>query len=236
MRAIWPTGVWGREEVPASLFAPVPGRDDGSTALGLGNWNTLQGFWRALMAMGSGCPGGDLHPSRAWWTGLGLGFSEALCLARGLFPLLGGPFLGLPLCVPALSAYPVLLGTRLTARLVRDRGVGAISAESKGFGPSASFLLLEAVLLPALRGADLLPLVLERISRLGFHPDFSRFRAGFRLFSLRRGLSWRSAGGVFPWRLSSRFLPFGRVSSRVAGFRQREGELEGMAYCPRMRG
>ena len=83
MRVIWPTGVWGREEVPASLFAPVPGREDGSTALGLGNWNTLQGFWRALMAMGSGCPGGDLHPSRTWRTGLGLGLSEERCLARG---------------------------------------------------------------------------------------------------------------------------------------------------------
>ena len=86
------------------------------------------------MAMGSGCPGGDLHPSRAWWTGLGLGFSEALCLARGLFPLLGGPFLGLPLCVPALSAYPVLLGTRLTARLVRDEGSPACDTEPEGLG------------------------------------------------------------------------------------------------------
>ena len=48
MRVIWLTGVWGREEVPASLFVPVP--DYGSMALGLGNWKTLQGFWRVLMA------------------------------------------------------------------------------------------------------------------------------------------------------------------------------------------
>ena len=57
------------------------------------------------MAMGSGCPGGDLHPSRAWWTGLGLGFSEALCLARGLFPLLGGPFDQRQLFLPPNDNY-----------------------------------------------------------------------------------------------------------------------------------
>ena len=50
MRVIWLTGVWGREEVPASLFAMVPRLDGGSMALGLVNWNTLQGFWRVLMA------------------------------------------------------------------------------------------------------------------------------------------------------------------------------------------
>ena len=92
------------------------------------------------MAMGSGCPGGDLHPSRAWWTGLGLGFSEALCLARGLFPLLGGPFLGLPLCVPELSAYPVLLGTCLAPGLVRDGGSPACDTEPEGLGLVPSVL------------------------------------------------------------------------------------------------
>ena len=127
----------GWERGPADLFAPVPGRNDGSTALGLGNWNILQGFWRALMAIGSGCPGGDLHPSRAWWTGLGLGFSEALCLARGLFPLLGGPFLGLPLCVPELSAYPVFIGTRLTARLVWNGGEPRMRHRARGTWPPA---------------------------------------------------------------------------------------------------
>ena len=60
--------------------------------------------------------------------------SEDLGLARGLFPLLGGSFLGLPLCVPALSAYPVLLGTRLTARLVRDMGSPACDTEPEGLG------------------------------------------------------------------------------------------------------
>ena len=65
MRVIWPTGVWGREEVPASLFAPVPGRDDGSTALGLGNWNTLQGFWRALLSVAGGV-GQAFSPLAVW--------------------------------------------------------------------------------------------------------------------------------------------------------------------------
>ena len=145
-----------------------------------------------------------------------------------------------PIClstrgVAAPAGDPVFFGAGGAAGLVRDRGVGTISAESKGFGPSASFLLLEAVLLPALRGAAPLPLVLQRISRLGFHPDFSRFRAGFRLFSLRRGLSWRSAGGVFPWRLSSRFRPSGRAFARVSQLRQLERQLEGTAYCPFLR-
>ena len=134
MRVIWPTVVWGREEVPASLFAPVPGRDDGSTALGLGNWNTLQGFWRALMAMGSGCPGGDLHPSRAWWTGLGLGFSEALCLARGMVPFLG---ISLHILSVVLS---VSICAGLAPGLVRDRGVRAVPAAAQFFRLPPFFL------------------------------------------------------------------------------------------------
>ena len=133
--------------------------------------------------------------------------------------------------VAAPAGHPVFFGAGGAAGLVRDRGVGTISAESKGFGPSASFLLLEAVLLPALWGTAPLLLVLQQISRLGFHPDFSRFRAGFRLFRLRRGLSWRSAGGVFPWRLSSRLRPSGRASARVSQLRQRERQIEGTAYC-----
>ena len=178
-----------------SRFAPVSGRDDGATALGLSNWNTLQGFWRALMAMGSGCPGGDLHPSRAWWTGLGLGFSEALCLARGLFPLLGGPFLGLPLCVPALSAYPVLLGTRLTARLVRDGASPACETEPEGLGLLAFSLGVAAFVFLALRPLGPLQLVLVPVLLSGF--DLGRclwLDPGLRLLYFLAGAGWFFVG------------------------------------------
>ena len=54
--------------------------------------------------------------------------SEDLGLAGGLFPLLVGSLPGLP------AVLPVLLGTRLTAGLVRDGGSAASDTEPEGLG------------------------------------------------------------------------------------------------------
>ena len=110
-------------------------------------------------------------------------------------------------------------------------GFAADHTESRFFRLPASFLLLEAVLLPAPRGSVPLPVALERLSQLGFHFGRGRFRAGLRLLGLRIRLSWRCTGGAFPWRLSCRFRPGGRAAARIARSRQRERELESSAYC-----
>ena len=66
------------------------------------------------------------------------------------------------------------------------------------------------------------------VPAFGFDLDGVWLGQGLWLPGLWRGLLWR---------LSCRFLPVdGAPPARVAGFRQREGELEGMAYCPRLRG
>ena len=72
------------------------------------------------------CPGPG--PGR-WVRGLGLGcFPEDPGLARGQVLLLLCSFLGLP------AVLPVLLGTRLTAGLVRDGWSAASDTEPEGLG------------------------------------------------------------------------------------------------------
>ena len=133
-------------------------------------------------------------------------------------------------CRGAPSLLPVLLGAGGAAGFARYRGVQAVPAESKSFGLTPLFLGKEPFLIPALR--CLVPSAVVLATPLpGFNFGGGRFRASLRRFGLRGALSWRGAGGVFPWQLSSRFCPAGRAAARVARLRQVEAELEGSPCC-----
>ena len=87
--------------------------------------------------------------------------------------MLGGPFLGLPLCVPALLAYPVLLGTYLAPGLVRDGGSPACDTEPEGLGLLPFRLgVAEFVFLALLPLLVLVPVLLSGfdLGRCGLHP------------------------------------------------------------------
>ena len=135
-----------------------------------------------------------------------------------------------PLSLPLPSGDPVLLGARGVASLAGYSRVATASAAALFLGFPPVFLGEEALVLPALR--CLVPSAVVLATTLpGFHFGGGRFRASLRRFGLRGALSWRGAGGVFPWQLSSRFCPAGRAAARVARLRQVEAELEGSAYC-----
>ena len=140
-------------------------------------------------------------------------------------------------CLPPSSPHPMLLGTREAAALLRYGGCSAHYAEALFPGLPPVFLGVEAVLLPAGRSRGPLPLGLHLFPAFGFKGCRSRRGARLRLLGLRR---CPSLSGWFPGFLPRLLRPGGRSSTRVARFRQREGELERAAlvwaYCTWMRG
>ncbi len=148
--------------------------------------------------------------------------------------VLGVPLLSLPPLFPPLFA--VLLGARGASRPVWDRGFHAVPAQSLRLGLPAFFLCVQPGAFPGCQDGFARLVVADSFLSLGFWLGWGGFRASLRLLCLWRGLSWQGAGGVFPWRLSSRFRPGGRAAARIPRLRQCEGELESSSFHPRGRG
>ena len=126
------------------------------------------------------------------------------------------------------SGLPVFLSARWAPGLAWDRRRGAAYAEAEGFPPLAMLLSVPAVRFLAFGGP---------VPRLVVFPAGVRFGLGGH-----RGLgdggfpAWaRPRGGLVPLGLDSLALGFGFGPTR-RGSRQVEGALEGMAYCPLVRG
>ena len=142
----------------------------------------------------------------------------------------------LPSRLPFPPANPVLLCARGAPGLVWDGRVGAVSAEALFLGPSAFFLGVKTVLLPALRGLVPLAVVLARFLALGFDLGRGESWPFLRLLVLRRGFRFGFPGRAVGFVLSRRFPSAGWASSRVDRLGQGETEFESMAYCPPVRG